>query len=303
MTHVLLTGATGFLGSHLLEALLRDRYKVTILKRSTSNTWRIDHLLKRVRYFDVDIVSVEDVFRAEKVDVVVHTACSYGRDSRSVSDVVEANLLFGLQVLDAATTFKTSTFINTDTFFNTDKTDESEISLPKYLNSYTLSKKQFLEWLKNRTQSIRVVNLKLQHIYGPRDDQAKFVPWLINELMECSGRVALTEGRQKRDFIYVDDVVSAYLLVIKNRKLLDSYSEFDVGTGELTTVRDFVSEIYAAIRLIRPNLTSELRFGEKKMQTGEIMDVSVDNRQLKKMGWSPKIKIRDGIVNLLSHYN
>ena len=76
---ILLTGATGFLGSHLLEALLAREYQVVILKRSFSNTWRINHLLDRVHSYDVDNVSVEKVFDKHKIDIVnIHFAGPMG---------------------------------------------------------------------------------------------------------------------------------------------------------------------------------------------------------------------------------
>lgn len=286
MKHVLLTGATGFLGSHLLEALLAQGYKVTILKRSTSHTWRIDHLLEQVSAFDVDQVAIEEAFKAEKVDAVFHTACSYGRHGQPAHEVVETNLLFALKVLDAATVHNTDTFFNTDTL------------LPKYLNAYSLSKRHFSEWLKQRSQAIKVVSLKLEHMYGPKDDQTKFVPWLIGQLEQGVSRIPLTEGLQQRDFIYIDDVVSAYLLALKKADQLPEYTELDVGTGELTSVRDFVSAIFAVYKSLNPSTTTQLGFGDVPMRDGELITVKVDNSGLKSLGWYAKTQKIGGLKNL-----
>ena len=282
MKHVLLTGATGFLGSHLLEALHRQGYQVTILKRSTSDTWRIKHLLNHVAVFDVDIQPLEDAFKPRKVDAVIHTACSYGRRGESAHSVAETNLLFALRLLDAATLFKTESFINTDTFFNTG------ISLPKYLNAYSLSKKHFVEWLKSRSEEIQVVNFKLQHMYGPKDDKSKFVQWLISQLKKNIDRISLTEGSQLRDFIYVDDVVSAYMLGLENTSQMNPFTELNVGTGEPLELRVFVSALYNAYKIRNPDLVTELGFGDVSMCSGELMDVEVDISELKKLGWHPR---------------
>ena len=286
MQHILLTGATGFLGSHLLEALLAQGYQVTILKRSTSDTWRIDHLLAKVNAFDVDQVAVEEAFKFKKFDAVIHTACSYGRQGQAPHKVVETNLLFGLQVLDLATAYNTDTFFNTDTL------------LPKYLNTYSLSKKQFVEWLRNRSNEIKIVNLKLEHMYGPKDDKTKFVPWLVHQLKEGAERIPLTKGSQLRDFIYIDDVVAAYLLAVQKANQLPEYSEFDVGTGRLTSVREFVGTLYETYKKLNPHTVTQLGFGDISMREGEMMAVEVDNSALKKLGWNSETLQSEGLAKL-----
>lgn len=77
---ILLTAATGFLGSHLLEALLNCGYEIVILKRSFSDTWRITHLLDRVKAYDVDKVPVAKIMQQNTVSIVVHV-CGYSHSS------------------------------------------------------------------------------------------------------------------------------------------------------------------------------------------------------------------------------
>ena len=112
---ILLTGATGFLGSYLLEALLLKGHKVVILKRSTSNTWRIGGLLDQCISYDVDTRPLESAFEEQRIDVVMHVACHYGRNDDPIHQVVESNLIFGLRILDACLKFNTNIFFNTDT--------------------------------------------------------------------------------------------------------------------------------------------------------------------------------------------
>jgi CDP-paratose synthetase len=285
-----LTGATGFLGSHLLEALIKRGYKVSILKRSTSDTWRINHLLGKISAYNVDNGEVRDAFSHEIVDTVIHTACSYGRDRQTPSEIVEANLLFGLKVLDIASSSQTKNFINTDTL------------LPKYTNSYALSKKQFSEWLKQRSTEMQIVNLKLEHMYGPKDDDTKFVFWLISQIKQVQGRIALTEGNQLRDFIYIDDVVSAYLVVLKKLGQLPQYIDIDVGTGELTSVRNFVLSIYNKMKDLDPSTAAELGFGDIAFRESEALMLQVDNRALRNLGWSVANSQNKCIEKMLLEY-
>ena len=80
---VLLTGATGFLGSHLLSALLEEGHKVVVLKRSTSSILRIHHLMDDIVVYDVDKYVLDDIFPHECIEVVIHVATSYSREQRN----------------------------------------------------------------------------------------------------------------------------------------------------------------------------------------------------------------------------
>ena len=112
---ILLTGATGFLGSKILEALNNENYSIIVLKRSSSSLWRINHLIGNIQSYDLDKTSLDSIFQKQKIDCVIHTACEYGRKDEQTAQVIKTNLMLGLQILDVCLKFNTSTFINTDT--------------------------------------------------------------------------------------------------------------------------------------------------------------------------------------------
>jgi len=284
---VLLTGATGFLGSYLLDALLLKGYKVIILKRTISNLWRIEHLMSQVTSYDVDVEPLELAFSEQNIDYVIHTACHYGRNGDSISKIAETNLMFSLRILEASIKFNTDTFFNTDTL------------LSKHLNVYTLSKKHFVEWLQQNSDKIQVVNLKLEHMYGPKDDTSKFVPWVMSQLKENAADIKLTEGKQLRDFIYIDDVVSAYLSTLEKVNSLGSFNQFDVGTGTLVSVKDFLQKIKRQYEIGFGLNSTKLAFGELPFRADEMMTVEVNNQPLLDLGWRPKVSIEKGITKLV----
>jgi len=288
---VLLTGATGFLGSYLLDALIAEGYEVVILKRSFSDTWRIKYLLDRVKSYDVDKVPLEKTFKDNKINIVMHTATNYGRKGEKVYDIVETNILFSLRLVEIATFFKTDTFFNTDTL------------LYKYLNNYTLSKKQFVEWLKLFSDQIRIVNLKIEHMYGPKDDSNKFVTWLINEMINEKDEIRLTKGEQKRDFIYISDVVSAYLTVLRNYEKLNSFNEFDVGTGNFITIKDFVIKTKEIIEgILSKKIKSYLNFGALPYREGEFEEINEDLSGLFGLGWKPSFKLDEDLNKTIKYH-
>jgi CDP-paratose synthetase len=284
---ILLTGATGFLGSYLLEALLSKWHKVVILKRSTSNTWRIENLLDQCVSYDVDTQPLELAFEDQHIDVVMHTACHYGRNTDPMTKVVESNLIFGLRVLDACIKFNADTFFNTDTL------------LQKNLNTYSLSKKQFTEWLKQTSDKVQVVNLKIEHMYGPKDDTTKLVPWVLSQLKANVPEIKLTLGEQERDFVYIDDVVSAYLTALDKSPGLASFNEFDVGTGQLLRVKSFLKDLKKAYEANFGLTTTKLVFGAIPYREGEMMTVDVDNQKLLDLGWKPRAKSKDSLSSII----
>ena len=288
---ILLTGSTGFLGSHLLESFVSKGFEVVILKRSTSNLWRIAHLLPNIKYYNIDEVSLKTIFNDVKPNMLVHTACSYGRKEESLVDIVNTNLIFGINLLEEAIRNDVKTFINTDSL------------LPRNLNDYSLSKAQFTDWLQKYSGQIQVVNLKIEHMYGLKDDVKKFLPWLINQMINGTDGINLTSGIQKRDFIYISDVVAAYDLIIQKRKSLSSWNAFDIGTNVFTEVKDFVLKIAKELEIsYNTEIVSRLKFGAIPYRSGDIMVPQLDNRTLKALGWKESVHINDGVEKIIKNY-
>ena len=284
---ILLTGGTGFLGSKILKSLVDQDYSVVLLKRSTSKMWRINHLIKYIKSYDLDRVSLDKIFKEQKIDIVIHTACEYGRSSEAIQHIAESNILFGLRILDVCLKYNTKTFINTGTM------------LPDNLNAYTLSKKQFVEWLKIKSNKIQVINLKIELMYGTKDDQTKFIPWVILQLKQNKPKIKLTMGEQKRDFIFVEDVVSVFTTLLKQLSNLQRYSEFDVGTGQLTEIRVFLEHLKKIYKLHFGEIKTKFAFGEIPYRQKEIMTVEINNKPLINLGWSPKINLQQGLNEIL----
>ena len=117
---VLLTGATGFLGSHLLKALVSKGYEVVVLKRSTSDMWRLKGFENTFKSYDIDRVSLQTAFEEQPIDIVIHTACVYGRKGESIQKILETNLMFGIQLLNTAINFNLPRLVRPRTLFGND---------------------------------------------------------------------------------------------------------------------------------------------------------------------------------------
>lgn len=278
---VILTGATGFLGSHLAYELLKQNNQVIALKRRTSNLKRIQSILPDLSTYDLDTCDLTQPFKDHgKIDAIIHTATCYGRHNENPSEVFEANLMFPMRLLEAAAFFKT-------TFFNTDT-----ISY-KYLNNYSLSKKQFVEWGKGFTKSEKMTfaNIRLEHMYGSGDDESKLTTHVIKSCLANVPELKLTLGEQRRDFIYIDDVVSAYMILLEKAKSqAEEFQEYDLGSGKAIKIREFVETVHKMTQS-----RTHLNFGALPYRENEIMQSEADIRLLKSLGWSCQIDLTEGI--------
>ena len=148
-----------------------------------------------------------------------------------------------------------------------------------------MSKYQFREWGRLRAidGQINFINLQMEHIYGPNDSEGKFVTFLIQSMRSGVKELDLTDGIQIRDFIYVDDAVSAYLAVLTHLEELSGYCQFEVGTGISHTVRELVETICTEL-----GATTQLNFGKKLRADCEIMFSTARIQRLVQLGWEPK---------------
>lgn len=285
---ILLTGVTGFLGSFLAKELLALGYEVVALKRTTSSLRRVESIASNIIFFDVENLDFDSLFRnCGKIDIIIHTATCYGRNNENVSEVFVANTEFPLRLLDAGSRAGVELFLNTDTI------------LDKYLNAYALSKNQFLQWGKffSLHEKIRFVNVKLEHFYGPNDDPKKFTAFVINSCLRDIPELKLTSGEQKRDFIYIDDVVSAFIILLENAHCFDSsFSEFGVGSGQSVAIRKFVETVH---RL--SDSKTHLAFGALPYRDGEVMSSEADISGLSALGWYCRYDIVTGLKKVIEH--
>lgn len=293
---ILLTGATGFLGSRLLCALLKNGNKVVIVKRSFSNTSKIEEHLKNenLHIFDIDCSDPRILFEKYSVKTIIHAATEYGRGETPVFKILEANLILPIRLAELGIDHGVKCFINTDSFFN-----KSNNSYSNLLN-YSLSKKSLLVWLNQLSKKLKIINVVLEHIYGPGDDSLKFVESVIQKIaIEKLPKISLTHGHQKRDFVYVDDVVNAYVKLIEYADNHDFvFKTFEVGTGESFQIRNLVE----IIKKISKSPT-ELCFGDIEYRSDEIMDSKADVSQLNELNWTPTTSLQDGLEKILKEYN
>lgn len=283
---ILLTGSTGFLGSHLCRAFVSAGHEVAAVVRETSDTRRIADLLESVELVDCSSSRFLGSIRSGAYQVVVHTATDYGHGGRSASELLQTNVLFPLRILDALRSATLpARFVNTDSFFAKPGSGNQTLA------AYTLGKEQLRQWLVLGSSGAAITNMRLEHPFGPQDSKSKFVPAMLERLLANEPEVALSPGDQERDFIYVSDVVDAYLTILeRDPQRFGGFEEFEVGRGESLPLRSFVEMMKHVT-----GSESRLNFGALEAREGEIRLSCADTTALTQLGWRPTVSLERGL--------
>lgn len=283
---ILITGASGYLGSQLVKALADDKNnKIIAVVRPSSSTSRLSNLSISLVKADND-KQLDDIFSLYLPDIVINTVALYGRQGESISSLIDANISYPSQLLSLAKKYNAKAFIHTGT------------SLPDDISAYALTKNTFVKLAAFQDlASTQFINLELEHFYGPGDDDSKFISYVIRECL-ANRSLNLTTGTQRRDFIYIDDVISAYKTILDKLSIFGAFDTISVGSGEAPMVRELVEVIHSSA-----GSNAELKFGAKAMRDNELMYSCSDNEKLYSLGWHIEYPMKNGIQLTVRNFN
>jgi nucleoside-diphosphate-sugar epimerase len=285
----LVTGATGFVGSHLAEHLATEGWHVTLLVRPTAKEPR-SALQQFPRFvFDGKTESLVEYMREQKPDVVFHLASLFRavHVTAEVTPLVESNILLGTQLLEAASLAGVRYFVNTGTVWQ-------HFSGEGYdpVNLYAATKQAFESVLAYYTSAtdVRAITLKLSDTYGPNDERGKLVS-LLERASRTGETVTMSPGQQLVDIVHVFDVVRAFRMAAERlMTAVDLTETFFVTSGAPMKLRDWVTEY---VKLAELNLNVE--WGVRPYRPRELM-VPYFGKSLP--GWKPEYDLKRGVREL-----
>lgn len=306
---VLVTGGTGFIGSHLVRRLLENGAKVHLLVRPKSSTWRISDLKGELQLWEGDIAdsrSVAESLAGSRVEIVFHLAgnTQVRRMNTSLNQIdasMEVNLKGALNLIrgiqESGITLRC--FVQTgglEEYGNGPapyREDQRESPVSFYSASQA-AVTHFCQML-HRTLHFPVVILRPALTYGPAQSTDFFIPSLITHCLQ--GRhFKMTAGDQGRDFIYVGDLVEAYLKATISPQALGEV--INIGSGIESKIKDVAETI---LKLTQKTISLEREEGLTR--SSEIHHLYCRNEKAKKLlNWSPQTDLEKGLLQTIAWY-
>ena len=302
--NVLVTGATGFIGSNLVRSLLRKGAKVSILKRPKSSVWRLKDILTRIKILEADLRNKHQLQVALKNSddrVIFHLAAcvNRGQSVHLIKENLETNLIGTINLVNC--------FINKDirSFVNTGTCDEygdnpmpfNEEQREKPLSPYSATKVAATHFCQMLYEASRfpVINVRPFLTYGPCQTGGMLIPDVITSCLK-SLPLKVTKGQQTREFHYVSDIVNGFLLAATNKKAIGEV--IDLGTGKEHAVKEVVEMV---VKLTGYRL--KWRLGGLPYRENEMFRFYCRGEKAKKLlKWQPEISLKDGLIKTIDWY-
>jgi UDP-glucose 4-epimerase len=299
---ILVTGGAGFIGSHLVDALIKRGHKVVVI--DNLSTGKRENINKKAKFYKIDICSpkIGEIFKKEKPEIVFHFAAQINVRKSIENPLKDAktNILGSLNVLENCKKYKIKKiiFASSAGVYGEAKILPTPEDHPVNPDSpYRIAKLTIENYLKFYKENfgLKFISLRFSNVYGPRQDprgEAGVVAIFINKLLKGERPTIFGNGNQTRDFIFVEDAVSACLKAMeyKGKKEI-----FNIGTGIETSI----NELYKIIsKLLKTKLKPKYAPGKPGDLKRSCLDISLAKRELE---WKPKYNLEKGLQKTIQN--
>lgn len=288
-----ITGATGYIGSHVLRHLLAKGWDIHIIADPKFGYANIEDVLSKIDVFEYDgqINHLITYFNRVKPEVVFHLAAAVitNYQPEQVPVLIQSNIQFGTEILEAMKQSGSKLFVGTGSYWQCyNSEDYNPVDL------YAATKEAFEKILKYYTEveDIRAITLRLFDVYGTGDKRPKI--WnILKQIAGTDKELDMSPGEQLLDMVYITDVSAAfeqaYILLSKYTNIKNEV--YGVYTNNRKSLKDIV-EIYKRI-LGKP---VHVNFGGKPYKKREVMTPTDKLTILP--GWTPQVSLEEGLLEV-----
>lgn len=302
--NVVVTGGLGFIGSHLTDRLLEDGNSVTVIDDfstgSTKNLSMKDHEDLEIIKGSITELDLEKIFNGK--DYIFHQAAlaSVGESIKDPIKCHEINATGTLRILQAAKKCNIIKVLNASTsavYGDNPNMPLKESENPKPLSPYAASKISAEYYCQVYTEcyGLDTASLRYFNVFGPRQnpksEYAAVIPRFIHSILSGGNPIIYGDGNQSRDFIYVEDVVEANLLLAES----DFTGQINVATGKSLTINQL-------LELIGEICDIEIEAEYRDPRQGDIRDSKADISLLKSLGFKKLTSLKSGLEMTIKWY-
>lgn len=298
--NLIITGGAGFIGSHLVDKLVNENYQITVIDNlSTGSEENIKKNKQKIKFIKHDFAkpASDKISRQikENVDVIIHLAAlpRIGRSIKNPIETHQANVTGVLNALEMARTLGVKKFIysSSSSVYGTHPRQDlplSEDATKNPMNPYAVQKLMGEEYCQiySKIFNINICCLRLFNVYGPKmPTQGAYKLIFGNWITQIKSGQKLTiygDGKQTRDFTYIDDAINAFALSIRN--IREKYTTFNVCSGKEISINELAELFTWPVEYLKNPRPQEERY---KQGSFEKIKIS--------LGWSPKVSLEEGI--------
>jgi len=308
MSTYLVTGGAGFIGSHVVEELVKRGEKVKVLDNFvTGKRENLEGFLDKIELIEGDIRDL-DIVRSSinGVDFVLHEAALHSVP-KSIDDPIstnEVNVAGTLNVLIAARDRKVRRVVlasSSSIYGEREDLPEREEDRPQPVSPYAASKLavEYYCSIFSRTFGLETVSLRYFNVFGPKQDPASeyaaVIPKFITCMLKDESPPVHGDGLQSRDFTYIDNVVAATLLATTTKGV--SGEVFNIACGKAFTVLDIVSHLNKLLgKSIKPRFTPPRK--------GDVRHTLADISRVKELlGLKTEVDFEEGLKQTMDWFS
>tara|TARA_B100001063_G_scaffold242270_1_gene270626 strand:+ start:555 stop:1532 length:978 start_codon:yes stop_codon:yes gene_type:complete len=300
---ILITGGAGFIGSHLVKRLVEYKARVSVVVKYNSiiDCPRLVKIWDKINIIEADLRNTDSVREMNNLrfDYIFHLAAynHVGDSFKHIYENVNSNLLSTINLLNHGPKIKKFIHMGTSEIYGIQKKIPFDVKeKPNPMSPYGVTKyaSELISILKSKQTKLDLLCLRPFNTFGPYQSEKAIIPEIILKCLQ-NKEIKTTEGKQTREFNYIDNIIDGLLFI--NNKIKHSIDPINIGSNKPIPIKNLVRKIHSYSRS-----SSKLKIGYLKYRPNEIWKMQANNKFIVSKGWKPKISFDLGLKMTINWY-